>query len=183
MEPAVQNWNKHNISDFFQYIDRKILKQLMCLPKNYSQKWQNQTYAMYANELFCHFQQYLQPKSMMKSSIGNIFCVTGPLCGESHRSPMNFAHKGQWPWSLMFSLICIWINGWVNNRQAGDLRRHRAHYDVTVMWKLHQQARIHHYGISRICTICILLNFDHILYQPITLNHYPLEDVHEIWNK
>ena len=33
----------------------------------------------------------------------------------------------------MFSLICAWINGWVNNREAGDLRRHRAHYDVTVM--------------------------------------------------
>ena len=26
-----------------------------------------------------------------------------------------------------------WINGWVNNRQAGELRRHRANYDVTVM--------------------------------------------------
>ena len=33
----------------------------------------------------------------------------------------------------MFSLICVWINGWVNNREAGDLRRHRAHYDVIVM--------------------------------------------------
>ena len=33
----------------------------------------------------------------------------------------------------MFSLICVWINGWVNNREAGDLRRHRGHYDVIVM--------------------------------------------------
>ena len=33
----------------------------------------------------------------------------------------------------MFSLIRVWINSWVNNRKAGDLRRHRAHYDVTVM--------------------------------------------------
>ena len=33
----------------------------------------------------------------------------------------------------MFSLICVWINGWVNNREAGDLRRYRAHYDVSVM--------------------------------------------------
>ena len=33
----------------------------------------------------------------------------------------------------MFSLICAWINGWVNNREAGELRRHCAHYDVTVM--------------------------------------------------
>ena len=35
--------------------------------------------------------------------------------------------------SVMFSLICTWINGWVNNRDAGDFRRHRTHYDVTVM--------------------------------------------------
>ena len=34
----------------------------------------------------------------------------------------------------MFSLICAWINGWVDNRKAGDLRRHRAHYGVSVMW-------------------------------------------------
>ena len=34
----------------------------------------------------------------------------------------------------MFSLICVWINGWVNNREAGDLIRYRAHYDVTVMY-------------------------------------------------
>ena len=33
----------------------------------------------------------------------------------------------------MFSLICAWTNDWANNRDAGDLRRHRAHYDVTVM--------------------------------------------------
>ena len=35
--------------------------------------------------------------------------------------------------TLMFSLICAWINGWVNNREAGDLRCHHAHYDVIVM--------------------------------------------------
>ena len=33
----------------------------------------------------------------------------------------------------MFSLICVWINGGVNNRKAGDLRRHRGHYNVKVM--------------------------------------------------
>ena len=33
----------------------------------------------------------------------------------------------------MFSLICGSLNGCVNNRGAGDLRRHRAHYDVIVM--------------------------------------------------
>ena len=42
-------------------------------------------------------------------------------------------HKGQWREALMFSVICVWINDWVNNREAGDLRRYRAHYDVIVM--------------------------------------------------
>ena len=35
----------------------------------------------------------------------------------------------------MFSLICVRINGWVNNGEAGDLRRNRAHYDVIVMFR------------------------------------------------
>ena len=34
----------------------------------------------------------------------------------------------------MFSLSCVWINGWVNNREAGDLRRYHAHYDVIVLF-------------------------------------------------
>ena len=38
-------------------------------------------------------------------------------------------------WYLL--LICAWINGWVNNRDAGDLSRHRAHYHVTVMLGSH----------------------------------------------
>ena len=50
-----------------------------------------------------------------------------------HRSPVNSSHKGQWRRTLMFSLIYVWVNGWVNNREAGDLRRHCAHYDVSVM--------------------------------------------------
>ena len=90
------------------------------------------------------------------------FLVTGPLWGfyhddvikwkhfpryrpfvrGIHRSPVNSPHKGQWRRALMFSLICPWINGWVNNREAGDLRRHRAHYDVVVMcflWSASEQ--------------------------------------------
>ena len=51
----------------------------------------------------------------------------------------------------MFSLICVWINGWVNNREAGDLRRRRAHYDVTVMlWRLTAST----YALSSYCWTC-----------------------------
>ena len=66
---------------------------------------------------------------MMTSSNGNIFRVTGPLCGEvtGHRwMPLTKVSD--------IELWCFrWINGWVNNRKAGDLRRHRAYYDVTVV--------------------------------------------------
>ena len=60
-------------------------------------------------------------------------CTSWPFVRGIHRSPVNSPHKGQWRGALMFSLICTRINGWVNNREAGDLRRHRAHYDVTLM--------------------------------------------------
>ena len=59
-----------------------------------------------------HFQRYL------------------PFVWGIHRSPVNSPHKGQWRGALMFSLICAWINGWVNNGETGDFRRHRTHYDV-----------------------------------------------------
>ena len=56
-----------------------------------------------------------------------------PFLRGIHRSPVNSSHKGRWHGALMFSLICDWINGWVNNGEAGDLRRHRTHYDANVM--------------------------------------------------
>ena len=56
-----------------------------------------------------------------------------PFVRGIHRSTVNSPHKGQWRRALMFSLICVWINGWVNNREAGDSRRYHVHYDVTVM--------------------------------------------------
>ena len=66
----------------------------------------------------------------MTSSNGYIFRVTGPLWW---KFTGEFPSKGQWRGALMFSLICVWTSGWVNNRGAGDLRRHRDHCDVTVM--------------------------------------------------
>ena len=56
-----------------------------------------------------------------------------PLVRWIHRSPVNFPHKGQWRGAFMFSLIFACINGRVNNGEAGDLRRHRAQYDVILM--------------------------------------------------
>ena len=56
------------------------------------------------------------------------FCVgNSPVTGE-------FPSQRPVTQSLnVFFYICAWINVWVNNREAGDLRRHRSHYDVIVM--------------------------------------------------
>ena len=47
-------------------------------------------------------------------------------------SPMDSPHKGQWCGALMFSLF-PWTNGWANRGGAGDLRRHSADCEVTVL--------------------------------------------------
>ena len=59
-----------------------------------------------------------------------------PFVRGFHRSPVNFPHKGQRRGAYMFLFICAWTNAWVNNRDAGDLRHHRTHYDVIVMGRL-----------------------------------------------
>ena len=53
------------------------------------------------------------------------------ICAGNSPVPAEFAHKGQRRGALMFSWICTRINGLVNNREAGELRRHRAHYAVS----------------------------------------------------
>ena len=62
----------------------------------------------------------LNPGNMMASSNGNIFRVTGPLCGE-FPAPRPVTWSLDFSLSLEFSLICAWINGWVNNPVAGDI--------------------------------------------------------------
>ena len=60
-----------------------------------------------------------------------------PFVRGIHWIPVKSPHTGQERGALIFSLICAWTNGWANNRDAGDLRRHRAHFYVTVMYQLY----------------------------------------------
>ena len=69
----------------------------------------------------------------MTSSNGHIFRGTGPLCRECTGHwwiPLTKASNAEL-WCFLWSVA--WINHWVNNHEAGDLRCHRVHYDVTVM--------------------------------------------------
>ena len=68
------------------------------------------------------------------------------LCAGTSPVSVNSPHKGQWRGALMFSLFCAWINDWVNNRKAGDLRRHRGHCDVIVMYTLDDIQYVSHFS-------------------------------------
>ena len=69
---------------------------------------------------------------IMMSSNGNIVSVTDPFWGNS---PDNGEFPSQRPVTRSFVglLLNKRLSSWVNNREAGDLRRHYAHYDVTAI--------------------------------------------------
>ena len=76
----------------------------------------------------CHWLLRCTCPFIVMTSNGNIFRVTGHLCWE-FTGP-------RWRELWCFSSICTWIHDWVNNLKAGDLRRHCAHYDVSVMFTM-----------------------------------------------
>ena len=55
------------------------------------------------------------------------------ICAGNSPVPGEFPTQRPVTRAVIFSLIYVWINGWVKNGEAGDLGRFRAHYDVTVM--------------------------------------------------
>ena len=82
-----------------------------------------------------------------------------PFVRGIHRSPVNSPHKAQWRGALMFILMCARINGWANNREAGDLRRYRAHYDVIVMSSLDHIIGIKYCSRTRVTGDFLKLQF------------------------
>ena len=77
-----------------------------------------------------------------------------PFVRGIHRLPVNSPHRGQWRGVLIFSLMYARIHGWVNNREAGDLRRHLAHYDVIVMI-------IKNYQVQRVNLVLLVLRHEY----------------------
>ena len=92
--------------------------------------------------------------STMTSSNGKRYW---PFVRGIHRSPVNSPHKGQWRGALMFSWICAWINAGVNNGEAGDLRHHRAHYDVIVMDDSESLTTLH-IGVCWRMHVCVVVS-------------------------
>ena len=120
--------------------------------------WDNQRQFLHASQCMIHWE--LANTSAMTSWSGfqqshddvikwKHFLCYWPFVRGIHQSLVNSHHKAQWRGTLMFSLNCTWINGWVNNCEAGDLKCHGAHCDITLM--LHYDIMIR---ISMINTRC-----------------------------
>ena len=108
-------WGKMNMYwHFFYHYSIFVMVQVVELPPY---RWQDTFYTSLS--------------IMMTSSNGNMLRVTGPLCGEfpGHRwIPRTKASDAE-----LWCFLKARKNGWINGREAGDLIRHRAHCDVTVM--------------------------------------------------
>ena len=128
-----------------RYITHRTMDMITYLSSSKSYLWRRHTCV--SNQITPLLQH-----SMMTSSNGNIFRITGHLYGEFTGRRWIPLHKGQWCGALMFSLICVWINGWVNNRAAGDL----SPFDVIVMPPL----RLSQTGlIGHLCEMVSLITF------------------------
>ena len=93
-----------------------------------------------------------------------------PFVRGIHRSAVNSPHKGQWLGALMSPLICPWIDGCANNRDTGDLGRHRAHYDVTVMLVISDMT--HHSSANFKCEVAFLskpIKFDSLVVRGVSV--------------
>ena len=123
---------------------RKLKSIEVCLPITYSsfpqlfQIYQRvscfaQNFKMMGNyNGYCQRMRWVSEQyPMIISSNGNIFRITGTLCGEftGHQwIPLTKASDADlW---CFFDLRLH--NGWINNWDAGGLRRHHIHYDITV---------------------------------------------------
>ena len=129
---------------FLYFVSMKYIKRTglqICIHYIYEFVYENETY----------LKQIFHPKYINGVSKGctkivsawwrhqmETFSALLAICAGTSPVP----HKGLWHGALMSSLICVWINGWVNSREAGDLRRYRGHYDIKVMdsvsmWHIH----------------------------------------------
>ena len=115
--------------------------------------------------------KWLEPNSVRRETFPGICCHDDvikwkhfprywPFVREINRSPVNSPHKGQWRGAFVFSLISAWLSGWINNPEAGDLRRHHGHCDVTIMTS---QGSCIRFALCFISWVIVPVDFIHIL--------------------
>ena len=89
-----------------------------------------ETHTYYDNTISCQKSRALIHDDVIKRKH---FQRNWPFVRGIHRWPLDSPHKKPVTRSFDIYFICAWTNSWTNNRDAGDLRRHRTHYDDTLM--------------------------------------------------
>ena len=101
---------------------RDLMFSLICAWKNV---WNNRD----AGDLRRHYCSNSCDYDNYLSAIGTYYCIYySQIIPSDSCNVTNSLYRGQLRRYVLFSLICAWTNGWKNDRDAGDLRRHRAHY-------------------------------------------------------
>ena len=125
-------WRLYENVSLSRDISSAILNDVVCPRNTYSKEimftWTFLSTLCLLKALHRHLQaQWWRHQMETFSAILDLCAGNSPVLGE-------FAT--QRPVTRSFEVF-LWakprINGWINNRYAGDLRRHRAHYDVIVM--------------------------------------------------
>ena len=122
--PIMQIWRLRGCSLWWQFLYQKLRQQCIVRPEygTIQNSWEDSRFVLELSNGF--FDDVIKWKLVLRY---------WPFVRGIHRSPVNSPHNGHWRRILIFSMICAWTNGLVNNRDASNLRRHRAHFDVTVM--------------------------------------------------
>ena len=113
---------------------------------------------------WCHY------KDMLTALMA--FCEGNPLgTGGFPSQWVNAPRKDQWRGALLISLMCASTTGWTNSQDAGDLKRHDAHCDVTVMSK-----RIFGFYLKVNCSVrtTLFILFFYYASEPMTLGNVKL---------
>ena len=124
-------FNNFNSSSWQRHQSSSLLAPLDGNPHTCVFPWQRVSNAESVSILLRH---HIWIFVSMSSVISKDFPRYWSFVNGIHRSLVDSPrHKGQWRRPSIFSVIWAWTNGWTNDGDAGDLRRHRAHYVVTVM--------------------------------------------------
>ena len=79
------------------------------------------------------------------------------ICAGNSPVPGEFPAQRPVTRSFDVFLICVWINDWINNREAGDLRRYRTHYDVIQM--IYMEVALYNRRSPRFIYLILLINW------------------------
>ena len=148
-------------------------------PVEFTRYWSPECFSFSSASVYFHLfhphNHHLSPNSprlmflfVKCATVNKVYLISSILTYLIGGSP----HKGQQRQVLMLSFMCAWTNGWTHSRYAGDLRRHGAHCDVTIMMAY----LLDSWPIATQSSLRAKLRFDRAIILHTRTKHFP-----EMW--